>query len=243
MKFLLSFLCFEIHTAKKDVFMKIVSWNCNGAFRKKFLDISEYDADIYVIQECENPETVTGENYERFACNYIWKGDMPYKGLGVFAKQNILLEPKAWNNHLLRHFFPVGVNGSFTLLAVWACRPYIEEYAVYQDIHYAKYDANMIIIGDFNSNKIWDCKRTEQRSHSAVLEKLNRKGLSSAYHSVHNEEQGHETIGTFFLYKNSAKQYHIDYCFLNTAKLKDFFIAEKDLWLRLSDHIPLVLSV
>ena len=41
--------------------MKIISWNCNGKFREKFKDIIEEDADIYVIQECEDPVKAKSE--------------------------------------------------------------------------------------------------------------------------------------------------------------------------------------
>lgn len=33
--------------------MKIVSWNCKGAFREKCPKVAKYDADIYVISEVE----------------------------------------------------------------------------------------------------------------------------------------------------------------------------------------------
>ena len=36
--------------------MRIISWNANGKFREKFSFILNGAADIYVIQECENPE-------------------------------------------------------------------------------------------------------------------------------------------------------------------------------------------
>jgi exonuclease III len=36
--------------------LKILTWNCNGAFRRKFDALLQFDADIIVIQECEDPE-------------------------------------------------------------------------------------------------------------------------------------------------------------------------------------------
>ena len=35
--------------------MKIITWNCNGAFRKKYHTLDKYHADILIIQECGKP--------------------------------------------------------------------------------------------------------------------------------------------------------------------------------------------
>ena len=55
--------------------MKIISWNCNGKFREKFEHIIEENADLYVIQECENPKYCNNDKYRNFAQNYIWIGE------------------------------------------------------------------------------------------------------------------------------------------------------------------------
>ena len=65
--------------------MKIVTWNANGKFSEKFPAIMEKDADIYVIQECENPLITNSEEYIEFASNYYWVGENQYYGLGIFA--------------------------------------------------------------------------------------------------------------------------------------------------------------
>lgn len=106
--------------------MKIVTWNCNGAFRKKFDRISELNADIYVIQECENPTESKHKEYQNWANNYIWNGDTKNKGLAIFAKPEINLKKLNWSNefkdHSVKYFLPCEVNSEFNLLAVWTHR-------------------------------------------------------------------------------------------------------------------------
>ena len=35
--------------------MNIITWNCNGALRKKIEQVDSLGADILVVQECEDP--------------------------------------------------------------------------------------------------------------------------------------------------------------------------------------------
>ena len=222
--------------------MKIVSWNCNGKFRTKYKIIKEINADIYVIQECENPAETQNEDYRVFANNYIWVGNNKNKGLGVFANQDIIITNNNWPSYCLRNFISVKVNCTFDLLAVWACKPYIEEYFVYHSINEKYYNDSMVIIGNFNSNKIWDNKH-HNRDHSAVVGLLNDIGLTSAYHLKYNEKQGKETESTFFLYKHKNRGYHIDYAFANEKNIRHYKILTENEWLNYSDHKPIVLEL
>lgn len=223
--------------------MKIVSWNCNGKFREKLEYIKILNADIYIIQECEDPKKYNNTDYLNFSENAIWIGDNQNKGLGIFAKNFISIKPNDnFKSFCLRYFLPVVVNNSFNLLAVWACKPYIEEYYIYQCINKSNFDKNTIVMGDFNSNAIWD-KKHNFRSHSNVVKELKELGLTSAYHFVYSENQGKETQQTFYLYRHKDKGYHIDYAFADTSKVKSFHIDDNDFWLDCSDHKPIILEI
>ncbi len=93
--------------------MRIVSWNCNGKFREKFQDIILSDADIYIIQECENPSECNCAAYKEFAQNYVWTGETKAKGLGVFARKDIRITENQWQKYCLRNFLSVRVNDTY----------------------------------------------------------------------------------------------------------------------------------
>lgn len=219
--------------------MRIISWNCNRAFRKKYKDIKSLDADIYVIQECENPETVKDEEYKEFAQNCIWVG-YKNRGLGIFAKNNVILKDNCWQSYGLEWFVSCTVNNEFSLLGIWASGNYIEDIYVYFQIHKDKFK-NILICGDFNSNSCWD-KKHKWKTHTAVVKELENLDLYSSYHLKEREVQGKESQPTFFLYRNKEKKYHIDYCFYYKEKVDKFYVGEFEEWIKLSDHMPIILD-
>lgn len=222
--------------------MRIVSWNCNGKFREKFKPIQNVNADIYVIQECENPKKYIESEYDNFAKNYIQIGENENKGLGIFASELVKISNNNWKSYCLRNFLSVKINGEFDLLGIWVCNPYIEEYYIYQSINIENYNNKIIIIGDFNSNSIWD-KKYNNRNHTNVVNELKNKDLESAYHYVYKEEQGCESQKTFYLYKHKDKGYHIDYCFIDKKRIKKFEILKDSKWLKISDHLPILIEI
>lgn len=171
--------------------MKIVTWNCNGALRRKFQTLSELEADIYIIQECENPATSENSDYQKWAENHLWIGDSRNKGLGIFASSKFEIKLHDWTNsyldHNVKHFLPCSVNGDFDLIGVWTHRNnspnfgYIGQFWKYLQLHKLKF-RKTVIAGDFNSKVIWD-EWDRWWNHSNVVTELSEIGIKSLYHS------------------------------------------------------------
>lgn len=230
--------------------MRIVTWNCNGAFRQKFDKIIKLDADIYVIQECEDPIKSNHKEYQQWAENYIWNGDNKNKGLAIFAKSEISLKKLNWSNkfkdHNVKHFLPCEVNGQFNLLAVWTHRNnspnfgYMGQFWKYLQVNRDKMK-NILLVGDFNSNKRWD-EWDRWWNHSDVVKELKELGIESFYHKIKGEEQGEETRPTLYFQRKLERPYHIDYVFGSIEfeeKLKTLEVGAAKKWLEISDHMPI----
>ena len=229
--------------------MKIVTWNCNGAFRNKFKNILDFKADLYIIQECENPAETKHIDYQEWAKNYVWIGDTKNKGIGIFASPKIELEKLDWSNkfkdHTVKHFLPCKINHDFIILGVWTHRNnspnfgYIGQFWKYLQVNKDKLN-NTIIAGDFNSNSIWD-EWDRWWNHSDVVNELKEIGIESFYHKFTGEQQGKETNPTLYFQRNTNKPYHIDYVFGTqhfSNKIKRIEIGRTDKWLNISDHMP-----
>lgn len=212
--------------------MKIVSWNCQGGFREKYKNIERLEADIYVIQECTDPEASRGTKYEDYCDfagekgkDYYWIGDEPSeevkspKGLGIFIKNDIETE-------LISNFYPdfkffqlIKVKNSFNLMGVWAMPKYVEMIHDFFDANEDIFDENLIMCGDFNSNHRFNYKHRKKdengiaKDHDYLEEKLNGKGLYSVYHKLTNEKNGKESRFTFFQAKHLNYPFYLDYVY------------------------------
>lgn len=221
--------------------MKIITWNCNGRFRDKYKKIRELDADIYIIQECENPEEYTDTGYKKFASNYLWTGDLKYKGLGIFAKDNIKLELLPYNDNA-KHFIPCRVDNLFNLLGVWTMSPYVEQAHDFYESNKELFNEYLVMCGDFNSSVVFD-NRHKKKSFAMLLNKYQKHRLYDSYHYLTKEKQGKETKSTFYLARHLNKNYHLDHVFTAPFLIKDLEILDHYKWINESDHLPIVFEI
>lgn len=228
--------------------MRIVTWNCNGALRKKYEALKGLDADILVVQECEDPAQ-SAISYAGWAGNYLWAGRSKSKGIGIFAKNGISIEKLDWPDDDFQQFLPCRVNDQFNLLAVWTQKTessfqYIGQFWKYFQLNRERLlQQETVLCGDFNSNVKWD--KYKWSNHGDVVQELERVGIHSMYHQAMGEEQGQEKLPTFFMHRNREKPYHIDYVFtskplMDVGRLE---VGHPDQWLEISDHMPIVFNL
>ena len=244
--------------------MRLVTWNCcAGPLARKLSDLATLAADIAVVPECPRIEERPGAS--------LWWGSRgmkgsragtrskpataarPAKGLAVFATPPWRVHRAPAPRGLPRYALPVQVSGpeSFLLLAVWAMPhptiPYVRGmHRAVRACRSLMQAQPTVLLGDFNSNAIWDAEHPADRSHSALVGYLGERGLASAYHSRYAEAQGRETRPTFFLYRHQRRPYHIDYCFLPTTwlpRIRAVTVGDHRAWASKSDHMPLSVDV
>ncbi|MBV4359410.1 endonuclease/exonuclease/phosphatase family protein [Pinibacter aurantiacus] len=234
--------------------MKIITWNCNMAFRKKAEFILAHTPEVLIIPECEHPDKLKYNPAMPIPNDTLWFGSNKNKGLGIFSYNGFRLKLLKNHNPELKMIIPIAVTGNdtkFTLYAIWANNPddpdgrYIEQ--VWKAIdHYDKKIRNKktVLVGDFNSNTIWD-RQHRIGNHSNVVKRLEEKGIFSCYHLHHKQVQGKEEHPTFYLYKHKNKPYHLDYCFASTDmidKIQSVEIGDYEFWKQYSDHVPVMVT-
>ena len=235
--------------------MKIISWNCQGAFRKKGSEILKLQPDILIVQECEYIRNEDLHKHEISATSYLWYSNQNHKkGIAIFSFCEYNIELIDDFNPKFRYILPFKISSkknSFHIFAVWAMNDkldYKSRYIgqVWNAINHYKdlLNDSTIIIGDFNRNKIWD-QKSRVGNHSDFVNFLKEYQIESIYHLYFKVDHGSENHPTFFLQRNFEKSYHIDYCFCSLnffLKIDDIIVGKFEEWISYSDHVPLIIN-
>lgn len=234
--------------------MRIIEWNCQGAFRNKNEQVLKLNPDILVVPECENGERLKFGKLTPKPTDFFWYGDKPNKGIAIFSYSNYKFELLKEFNPKFRYIIPLKVfneKESFLLFAIWAMdnkknplARYIGQIWLAINYYSDLLNYNTILIGDFNSNQIWD-EKERVGNHTHVVEKLKENKIYSLYHKTNNCEHGKELNHTFFMYRKKEKPYHIDYCFASEHFVKNNYqlkLENCDDWISISDHVPMIID-
>ncbi len=225
------------------------------AFRKKAAYILAEKPDILIVPECESPEKLKFGKLTPTPNDYYWYGDSENKGIGVFSYSNYKLTLLDIFNPKFRYVLPFKVSGNgqdFTLFAIWAMdnkefpeARYIGQVWLAINHYRNLLDNSTILLGDFNSNKIWDYK-DRVGNHSHVVNMLTEHDIHSLYHEQNNINHGKETEPTFYMFRKFEKPYHIDYCFASREIMNkgySFKVGKREDWIDKSDHVPIIIEL
>ena len=179
----------------------------------------DFQRDFAVIQECENRSILEKFKNEINYSDILWYGQNKNKGLCILTFDKYCIKNKIQKEEF-KYVLPVQIGNdisSMNLIAVWTQfvnKNIYESYVVQAARAFQYYkkvleEEDIFIIGDFNSNSIWDNESPKEYTHSQMVDLLKQEKIESIYHFIKNEKHGKETIPTLFFQKNKKKPYHM----------------------------------
>ena len=234
--------------------MRIISWNCQGGYRKKIDNILELNPDIVVIQECESLESLRSFCKEKIPLKSFWFGGFyPHKGLGVFFYKDYQIL-SIDNDISIEFIVPMKImnNFEFYLFAIWAMAPMGKDkgksytYQIEKTItkHEGILRNNLsILIGDYNTPNI---EKPVEKTGFMVIEEFKKLEIFSAYHEYFKKGYGEHNHYTFYQHKKTEFKHMLDYCFASRSiieKISKVEIGKYEDWIEYSDHCPLIVEI
>lgn len=230
--------------------LRIVAWNINMAAERKARRVVELAPDIAVLAEVADVPELGGGALVRVG----WAGRNPRKGLGIFVRPGLAASVDLLWDPVREWFLPVHVEiaGGIDILAVWAMNHRGKEPGppagrTHRALdHYGPLLAKgrTLVIGDFNDNARWDTPG--HPAFATTVGTLADAGYVSLYHERTGEAHGGETGASLYWYRHRDRPYLVDHAFVPAAWLSNvrrFELGDPDLWLRDSDHVPLIVEL
>ena len=200
-----------------------------------------------------------------------WVGDTSSsgRGVGIFVNKNYTLCNNEWNEGVPGYYVSGKIcrkNIEFNILGVWAKGGPNYEKGVYSYLKEQKINGKLtsdyIIAGDMNLDMIIG----NEQLTCEIIEFLNKDmELFSTYHEfptpivIHGKEKektyyDEEIIDLsvikidekilFPSFKISKPKSHVDYVFANkNRKLEKVYLGKPEIWLKHSDHLPLIVDL
>lgn len=231
--------------------MRLITWNCKGAFHRKHDFVAALRPDILIVPECEKVSGITQPFDSSPVRSFHWFGSNPRKGLAVVSYGDYVLEVHPGYDPRHQWIVPLSVSGpvTFVLFAVWTLplggyggryvRPLLEAFESYKPVIA---NSEVVWAGDFNSNFVFD-KPSRRYKFRDFVALLRRHGLHSIYHRKRECEHGEEPDDTYYHHHNVSKGHHIDYVFAAESlhpRGVDVSIGSYADWSKRSDHAPLI---
>lgn len=234
--------------------MRLIAWNCNERFDRKYRHLRDLNFDVAVVTECGPFEP--GLDEARKLSSVLKVGvDQPRhtKHIGVLARDPWQVVPlplvpsQPW-------LLPVRITGpvEFTVLAVWALGPewvehrrsYSEQTARVVAEVMPTIEGPVVVAGDLNAPIASNATGARQHTHS--VNKLLAHGLISAFTAGRGEADP-LTEPTYYHQWKAEHPFHIDHVFVPVAWTHGVQVAvgTYETWVatKRSDHVPIIIDI